>query len=146
MALILIIGCHKEKIPQTGLIGNWQIAKIDSVKTSAFDERVIFLDDFPEIGEISFKEDSTGYFKNSIRDITCGETEFVWSYNYDLNDVTPFNGRNYIKLIFENGISYTSHYYQISNDSIDFFLMAYCNENIGGIGRPLYYRSELIRK
>jgi len=146
VACILIIGCQKNDIVQTGLIGEWQITKIDSVKSSEFEERVVLFAELPETGEITFNNDSTGYFENSIRDMTCGYKEFVWTCDYNPNDVSQIEGRTYLILTFENGSSNPSHYYQVSNDTIDFFFMAYCGDRVGGVGLPWYYRLTLIRK
>jgi hypothetical protein len=146
IAFIFIYGCQQNEIPPTGLVGNWLISKIDSVKSSEFEERVVLFAELPETGEITFNNDSTGYFENSIRDMTCGYKDFVWTYDYNPNDVSQIEGRTYLILTFENGSSKTSHYYQVSNDTIDFFFMAYCGDRVGGVGLPWYYRLTLIRK
>ena len=144
IVVLIIVGCHKEKTPETGLIGSWQIVSIDSVYLhSAWSEYIEVMKKFPETGEITFSSDSSGYFDKSLRQITCGELNFIWSK--DGVDSVSLEGRTYLKLVFSNGESNPSFYYQSDADSIEFFFQAFCYGLHGGVGPVKFYKFSLIR-
>ena len=146
LILILIVaGCHKESTPETGLTGSWRIVKIDSgFMQGPWRETLHIRQEFSETGEITFNEDSTGFFKNSIRYITCGELDFTWSIvTYE---TPPILDRILVDLSLPNGDPELSFYTQSNKDSIEFLFGAYCAGAYGGDGPMKYYKFSLVRK
>jgi len=142
LMVLLLWGCCKSDLPETGLTGTWQITNIRLVCASPYDEIVRLREQNNGNGRVVFRSDSTGGFTPSIPYFTDTNTEFTWSYNVD--DVVPIQGRQFINLIFPETISMQSFYYQIADDTLDFFFSSL--HPTGGVGCMHYYRLDLIRE
>lgn len=135
-ALFLLTFCCKEEEPKIefpSLVGHWDIIQIDSCVRYVYpyNDPPELRSSFLEKGTIVFNEDSTGFFLDPIRSLTCGETNFNWRHNriYGQIDLTFPNGKTNCRLK------------TFKKDTVEFYLKAYCNSS--PIGVVFYYYLKL---
>lgn len=134
----LISSCCKEEVEINefpSLFGYWDITQIDSCVTLLAPPYGLprIISNFQETGSIFFNEDSTGFINDSIRSITCGETNFSWEYNKIYSK---------IYLTFSNGIT-DCFITTFKKDTIELYLRNYCKPDPYYV--MLYYYMKLVK-
>lgn len=133
IAFLLLTFCCKEEEQINefpSLIGPWDIIQIDSCYqvSGNYEPLPFIISSFQEKGSIVFNKDSTGFFADPIRSITCGETNFSWRHN-------KIDGQ--IGITLSNGIT-RCYIKTFKRDTVEFFINDYCNKRYVGVGF-LYY-------